>query len=293
MTDAAAQTAPRRAPLRRAWVLKMLIMIVVLLGFGSWGLYDAISVYPKRGERYASYREMQYLEAAVAAEREEFGVFSPRGVTVVDPAAERARLGEIETLRKLAADSSDPTSPRALRATMQVARKNWLEALATIRQLTPERTTFEDPRVRLEALKQMWAGQTSAPKGLSWYDIPSQWLIMVVCWAVALWMIVVFLRTLAQRFVFEPAAKALTIPGGQTIVPADFAERIDRRKWDKFIAFVRIRPEHAGLGGRELRFDTYRHAELEEWLLTMETEQFGSEEDGSDADAQAEAGSAS
>jgi hypothetical protein len=271
----------RTAPLGTRWVRKMAIIIVVLLAFGSWGLYDAVSVYPARGERYARWAELQYLDAAQRANGEDFGIFE-RDTSVPNPGEEYERLNEPERKRTNLADSSNTTSTRHLRASMQMARLNWLEGLKRIGQLKPERTTFENPRERLDALRQE-VGATASPKPLAGYDIPSQWAIMGVCWGIALVMMVHFVRVASKKYRWDPTLKALTIPGGGTIVPDDLAE-VDKRKWDKFIVFLRIKEGRQPLGGQEVRVDLYQHAELEGWVLAMEEEAFGPQEGGRDAE---------
>jgi len=80
-----------RAPLNTKWVVKMIVVIVALLLFAALGYYDATIKYPARGERYASYAQWQYLDAARNANSEDFGVFE-RESSVSDPVAELERL---------------------------------------------------------------------------------------------------------------------------------------------------------------------------------------------------------
>lgn len=272
MTD----DATRTAPLSKRWLRKMIIFLVVLIGFGAWGLYDAVSVYPKRGERHATWMRMSYLEAAKAANTEDFGVFE-RQSSVSDPVAELARLNAAEQRQRNAADAADTGSSRRLRAIMQNTRREWLEGLNRIGQLTPERTTIDNPRAELTRLQAELA-TASKPKPLSAFDIPSQWLIMIVCWAVAAWMLVHALRVASRKYRWNPATKALTIPGGHTITPDDL-EEVDKRKWDKFIVFLKVKDAHPTLGGREVRCDTYQRDLLEDWILEMEREAFGPQEE--------------
>lgn len=266
----------RTAPLSKRWLRKMIIFLVVLIGFGAWGLYDAVSVYPKRGERHATWMRMSYLEAAKVANTEDFGVFE-RQSSVPDPVAELARLNSPEQRQRNAADAADASSSRRLRASMQNIRREWLESLTRIGQLTPERTTIDNPQAELTRLQTELA-TASKPKPLSAFDIPSQWLIMIVCWAVAGYMLIHALRVAARKYRWNPGTKALTLPGGETITLDDL-EEVDKRKWDKFIVFLKIKGSHTGLGGREVRCDTYQRDELEGWILEMEREAFGTQED--------------
>jgi hypothetical protein len=272
MTDDAIRTAP----LSKRWLRKMIIFVIVLIAFGTWGLYDAVSVYPKRGERHAAWMQMSYLEASRAANDEDFGVFE-RQSSVTDPVAELARLNSPEQRQRNAADAADSASSRNLRAVMQNSRRAWLEGLDRIGRLTPERTIIDNPQAELTRLRAELA-TAKKPKPLSAFDIPSQWLIMIVCWAVAAWMLIHAVRVAARKYRWNSATRALTIPGGHTITPDDL-EEIDKRKWDKFIVFLKIKPNHPALGGKEVRCDTYQRDELEGWILEMEREAFGPQED--------------
>lgn len=60
----------------------------------------------------------------------------------------------------------------------------------------------------------------------------------------------------------------LGVPGGASVVPAD-VEVFDRRKWDKFLVFLKIKPEHPQLGGKEVKLDLYQYEPLEAWYLEM------------------------
>ncbi len=277
------ETAPTKSTLNRPWVLKMLIFIVVVLGFGSWGYYDAAVAYPARGEKFAEWAEWQYLQAGAGADREEFGWFLSNA-SVTDPVADLEYLrGEEEHARNREA-ATNPDSRSYRRANALLARQVWLEGLRLVGQLKPERTTIDNPRQRLEDLTTQWSSATQ-PKPLSGFDIPMQWGIMVVCYAVGVYLIVLFLRVAVKKYTWNPGEQRLTLPGGASIVPADL-EEVDKRKWDKFIVFLKVREGHETLGGQEIRIDTYRHANVEGWILEMERTQFPSEEEAEpDADA--------
>ncbi len=267
----------RTAPLGKRWLRKMVIFLVILLGFGAWGFYDAVVAYPARGERFAAWARMSYLEAARSANQEDFGVFE-RDSSVDNPREELARLADPEQRQRNLADAANPSSPRTKRATMLNARLVWLEGLSRIGRLDPEHTRIENPRAELERL-QSQLGTAARPKPLSAFDIPSQWLIMGVCWLLAALIVVRIVTVAGRKYRWDPGAMALTLPGGQTVTPDDLDE-VDKRKWDKFIVFLRIKPGHPGLGGREVRCDTYQHDELEGWILEMERKAFGPEQDG-------------
>lgn len=274
----------RTAPLGKRWVRKMAIFIVVLIAFGGWGLYDAVWVYPARGERYATWAKMAYLEAARNANQEDFGIFE-RDASVPNPREELERLRSAEQRQRNAADAANTQSNRRLRAIMLNARLAWLEGLTRIGRLEAERTTIENPRTELERL-QTELSTAGRPKPLSRWDIPSQWAIMGVCWSLALFMLVRALGVASRKYRWDESTMTLTLPGGQTLTPDDL-EEVDKRKWDKFIVFLKVKSSHPALGGQEVRCDTYQHDELEDWILAMERKAFGTQETG-EADAAAE-----
>lgn len=267
----------RTAPLGKRWVRKMAIFIVILLAFGGWGFYDAVWVYPARGERFATWAKLAYLEAAEAADREDFGIFI-REASVPNPAEEIARLSQAEQRQRNGADASNTQSPRRLRAIMLNTRLTWLEGLSRIGQVTPERTTIENPRAELARLKSELS-TASQPKPLAYWDIPMQWMIMAVCWAFALFLIIRAIGVASRKYRWQPETMTLTLPGkrGGAITPDDL-EEVDKRKWDKFIVFLKIKASHPTLGGQEIRCDTYQYDELEEWILAMERKAFGPQE---------------
>ena len=256
----------QKAPLNKMWLLKIGVITLVLLGFGAWGLLDAVSIYPARGAKYATFREMQYLDALQAADaQEEIGIFLSRA-SVEDPESEMASLTDPETLERLQQNSADPNSTQNRRATARLARLEWLKALQTIGAMVPEQTTIADPTARLAELKQQWAAE-DPPKALAFYDIPSQWAICIAAWSIAAVLLVLILRTMLKTYTWDAAAMRLTIPGGGAFGPDDLAV-FDKRKWDKFIVFIRLNEGHT-LGTDEIKFDTYRHAKLEDWLVEM------------------------
>lgn len=272
----------RTAPLGKRWVRKMAIFIVVLLAFGGWGLYDAVWVYPARGERFATWARLAYLQAAEAADREDFGIFI-RDSSVPNPTEELTRLSGDEQRQRNGADAANTQSPRRLRAIMLNARLTWLQALSRIGRLTPERTTIENPRAELARLNTELS-TAAQPKPLARWDIPSQWAIMAVCWSLALFLIVRAVGVATRKYRWQPETMTLTLPGGAAITPEDL-EEVDKRKWDKFIVFLKIKGGHPSLGGQEVRCDTYQHDELEDWILAMERKAFGPQVDDEAADA--------
>lgn len=255
----------QRAPLMRKWVLKMVAFIAVLFGFGCWALYDALWLYPERQRDYASFKEYDYLVLA----RDAGGAQLDR-VGITDPRA------ELERLRKLERESGALTG-------LDAARAAWLEGLAVINHLDGPRYTdiprqgVTDARARLAELEARWmtasGEKRKSPKPLTRWDIPSQWAILVVCWGIMAYMLGLLAKTAGQKFSWDPAQQRLTLPDGASLVPADIDD-FDKRKWDKFLIFLKIRPGHEKLGGKELKLDLYRHDRLEGWVLEMEKTRF-------------------
>lgn len=237
----------------RKWLTKMVVIILVLIAFGGWGLYDAVWKYPEKGERYAQFAEMEYLRQAYAP-----GAFGARFV-IEDPAGEYTRL---ETAR------SDGTLSSG---TLDARMYDWLRALRTIGRLRPEHTRIDNPRERLTELEAQFQTKTAEP--LSFYDIPSQWAIMLVCWGIAAYMLLLIARVATTKYHWDPAKLELTLPGGATLVPQD-VEKFDQRKWDKFLIFLKIREGHPKYSGQELRLDLLRHDKLEGWILEMGRSRF-------------------
>ncbi|MBK7403406.1 MAG: hypothetical protein IPJ41_01915 [Phycisphaerales bacterium] len=79
MTQTEQIQAHDRTSLARPWVIRMVVIIVVLVGFGGWGLYDATMKYPDRGRRHAEALELEYLKAAQRSGRLfEAPIFDPK-----------------------------------------------------------------------------------------------------------------------------------------------------------------------------------------------------------------------
>ncbi len=234
--------------LNRSWVIRMGIITIVFLGFGAWGWYDAMIAYPQRGLKVAEFMEKEYL-----AKADEQGRLV--NTSVPEPASTWAMLrgggatNELDQLRFM-----------------------WLDALSIVNRLSPEYTTIGDPAARLATLQTQWGSRTS-PKRLTRLDIPTQYLIMVSCTTVGLLILLVIFKVSRSKYTFDPSTATLTMPGNNTVRPADLAE-IDRRKWHKYIVFLNIKPDHAGLGGKSIKIDLLRHAKVEQWVLAMEAVAF-------------------
>lgn len=242
---------PLTTSLTRSWLIKTSVVTLVFLGLGVWGLYDALVSYPARGVESAEHFRYKYLKEAKADSGS--NDLTSEKVKVADPKADFEKLSDsnLANLR-----------PR------EQARYQWLEALAYVGKLRPEETAIPTPEMDLAALTAKWSGGTP-PKPLTKWDIPSQWAITAVGvfgGALGLWIIV---KTWSQVYKFDPARRVLTLPDGTTLSTED-VEDFDRRKWDKFIMFVRVKASHATLGGRELKLDLLRHTPLEDWVVDME-----------------------
>jgi hypothetical protein len=240
--------------LNRPWLLKISIFTFVLIGFGIYGFYDATVAYPNRGKRFSDYARYEFFRI-VGQERNYLPVAE---VNVEDPAAELRRLRAIKT-----------PGP------VEAAKLQWLESLTLVNQLSPQHTATGNPEQTFRELQERWTsseGARNAPKPLSWYDIPVQWLFVAVGFGGGAWLAFLWILVARQKYTWQPETKTLGLPGGQTITPTDL-EDVDKRKWDKFLVFLRFKPPHP-FAGKELKLDLYRHAPLEAWVLEMEREAF-------------------
>ncbi len=266
-----------RAPLNPRWTFKLGIIAFVVFAVGIWGYLDATVVYPNRGKKFADWAKWQYLDQAKKADREDFGVFL-RDSSVTNPREELERLSSDEQRTRNAQDANNPSSSRNLRASMQLAREQWLEALMVVGMLDAEHTTIDSPQRALDELSAKWASSTTNPKPLSAFDLLVQWMIMAVCLTIALIMVVHMLRVRGKRYAWDADSMQFTLPSGASITPDDL-EEVDKRKWDKFIVFLKIKGAHASLGGQEVSVDTYQHRFVEDWILAMEAKAFPSQQE--------------
>jgi hypothetical protein len=180
-------------------------------------------------------------------------------------------------------------------------RLEWLESLQIAHRLRPEFTTLSQPDTSIKSatgeqlagypeLNQRW-GNGNMPKKLEWYDIPAQWAFVIIGLGGGLWLLVLYAMVARKRYSWDETSKTLTLPGGTTLTPADL-EDVDKRKWDKYIVFLKVKPTHPTLDGRELKVDLYRYSPLEVWVLEMERTAFperAEKEAADEADAGAEA----
>src|ERR1043165_5241974 len=183
----------------RPWLFKMAAFLVVLIGFGLYGLYDAMVAYPNRGIEHASYLQYQYLDAARLEN------LSDVKTAVDDPVAELKRLRE---------KSADKT------AGAEGVRFAWLSALSVVNRLTPEFTRMPRPGEKsiddtYKALKARWTtsnGAKNAPKPLYAYDLKVQWLFTFLGLGGGVLMLLHIVRVLSRKYRWDPEAKVLQLP---------------------------------------------------------------------------------
>lgn len=229
--------------INRRWFIKTSVYLLAFVGFGLWGLWDGMFAYPKRGRAAASYLEWQYLVQASEA-----GRLLRAYSEISDPVAEYQRLSEEQGATDRDRDYME-------------ARFKWLQALHRVGDLDSA-IPDTDPVSRMTELKSEWETRTQ-PKPLSAFDIPSQWLIAVGGLGVGAWIVFVMFKASSKRYAWKPDERRLTLPGGRSITPDDITE-VDKRKWDKFFVFLRLRD------GEEIKLDLLRYVPLEEWVLEME-----------------------
>ncbi len=242
--------------INRSWMLKMVAIGIIFAGFGAWGYVDASVVYPGKGVASAEYLKYLYLdEVKRDAQARQSSIFAM--VSLSDP------VDELNRLRK--------TAPELLRPIDQ-ARREWLDSLDIINKLDAAHTEIPSPEsehTRLHARFTTSTGTPNIPKPLSWWDIPVQWLICGLGLFVGAWMLVLIIVVSRSRYSWDAETRTLTLPDGSTLTVAD-CEDFDRRKWDKFLMFIKIRQGHVRHGGKELRFDLLRYVPLEDWVVEME-----------------------
>lgn len=236
--------------LNKRWVWKMVAFLVAMLVLGVWGTYDAVILYPQRGLDSAEYLQMKYLDEA-----DKTGGVTLAGVRTPSTALKRFK-------------ETPPSQP------IEVAQSRWLEALALVRNLdkiesqlaagaTPDPdTSMPDASNKLAELKKKWAAKNQ-PAALSAFDIPVQYLFMVIGLGLSVYIVLFLLKCKGTKFRYHPATMRLTLPSGKSFVPAEI-EEVDRRLWHKFFVELKV----GGLG--PVKLDLLRYTPLEEWFLEME-----------------------
>jgi len=246
---ATAAPGPTRTSLARPWLVRMIIITVVLWAFGAWAVWDATVVYPRRGRLHAERLQLDYLKAAQSSgQLFSAGVLDPKGTLAELRGRDITQISEVDR-----------------------AKREWLEALAVpgLGMLDAEHTAMRDPQAELGRLDEYFA-KNNAPAGLSAYDIPMQWLIVVVCWGLGLYMLALFAMVRSRRYSWDATTRTLTLPGGEQIAPNDLnpEEPADLSKWHKFIIWLLPRSGHDRLTA-PIKLDLFRYAPLEDWVRDL------------------------
>ncbi|MDP1662680.1 MAG: hypothetical protein Q8L55_12270 [Phycisphaerales bacterium] len=244
--------------INRAWLVKMVIFTVVLLGFGLWGLYDAMLAYPSRGNEYADYAKWRYLDAAKTA-----GKLSSTA-EMGEPVARRAEL-----------------EAKAPRTDLEQAELDWLTALARVGKLDPSETKVDGPNAVLDQMSVKWKSQQPPPP-LQAYDLPLQWSFVVIGFGLGAVVILNILRSSSKKYTWEAATTTLTLPDGRRVTPEMLAD-VDKRKWHKYFCTLVFND-----GAPSAEMDLLKYQGLEEWVLTLERVRFPDRA----AEAEAEAAAA-
>lgn len=261
------EAQPQTTHVRPMWLGKVLIGLLVCVGFAIWSAYDAFSLYPAKQRTYIDHTELQYLDA-----------FSSPGAPPLT-----AGNASISDPAQTYSDLSSKQRDRQPLSTLEQARLEWLDAISILHsldQLTAENqqapalntsstdlkrtlTLYNKPRSRLDELTRALQGR-GKPTGLAAYDIPLQYVFLVVSTGLSLWLLYLLARVVPRKYRFDYETLTLTTPDADTITPDRIVD-VDRRKWDKFLLFIRLEGEQ-----QERRFDLYRYVPLEDWLLAME-----------------------
>jgi hypothetical protein len=267
----------QRTQVNRKWLAKMVVFLVVLVGFGSWGLADALVIYPKRGLDDAAYKQWKYLETAERAGR--LGTAS-----IGDPAQHHEDLSDRrDDLRKgvkaaldleAIASQNSAQGQQAARELRQhqgdlvdYAALEWLDSLRLVGRLKAEETTLSDPAAKLKELGTKWKSK-DPPKALAVYDIPLQWVFTVLGYGGGLYLLGLLAKVKATSYAWDASTQTLHLPGGATITPADIKE-FDKRKWDKFFVTLHLKDQRPSL-----KLDLLRWVPLEDWIIAMEATAF-------------------
>lgn len=275
--------------LGRNWLTKTILFTVLLLGFGCWGLIDALWVYPKRGELDAARRLKDHLAAAESA-----GMLTPAQLRVADPKAALARLraDEAEIAARL-----KQGGPESRTAQFEQTRLEWLKSLERMWALRAEprlvdkdkgpppvkyyydiaegqgyavgaagERTVVPPEALLKRLVTA-ASTSNAVTPLSGFDLYVQWLFVAIGFGGGAWMLLTVARAASRKYRWEPTAQRLTLHDGREVTPADLRE-IDKRLWHKFFCVMNLKD------GGSYKLDLLRYQPLEEWVLEMERTAF-------------------
>jgi hypothetical protein len=250
---------PLTTTLNRNWVLKMVAFLVVLAGFGTWGLADGLWIYPARGEKDASYKLFRYLETA-----RDSGRLTQADVAVENPRAAFAELeGRERDLNAAAQGKSGPGGISSRVANFELARLHWLRSLKRVWRIdsAPDRLE-KDLQAQLASLTATWK-TTTPPKPLDAFDLLFQWVFVALGYGSAAWLVITLIRARARTFTWDPDQHRLTLPSGAAITPDAIAE-FDKRKWHKLFITLNLKD------GSSHTLDLLRYVPLEAWVLELE-----------------------
>ncbi len=238
-----------RTTLAKPWLSRMIILLVVLIGFGTWALYDAVIKYPAKGREVAQGFELEYLKQAKSSGR----LFD---ASVPDP---RGRLAELRQKDLLELSGFDRK------------QKEWLESLAIpgLGMLDADHTVFRDAQQRLDDLSEKFKTRPNMAK-LSTYDILMQWIILVICWGLALVIFLWMLLVASKKYRWDEQALVLILPNGTEIKPGDLDpdDPANLTKWHKFIIFLNP-ASGSSLGRKPIKLDLFRYEPLEAWVIKL------------------------
>ncbi len=245
-------STPQQTKVSRKWLVRTFGFAIFVCIFGFWGLFDATIAYPKRGANVAEKLELEFLRVA-----EQNRMLN--SASIADPVGELAKLRE-------------KSKQQQMTSALEAARLQWLTALDAIGRVKPEHTTIADPAGRKKQLEEVWAKKTPSEPLAAW-DLPLQWGITAVGFGATLWLLLLIVRVKGKTYTWNAATQTLGLPGGATLTPGD-VEDFDKRRWDKFLIFLKIKASHPQLGGQELKLDLLRYESLETWVLEMEKTAF-------------------
>lgn len=243
------------------WLFKMGLFLVALLGLGLWAAADAFWLYPARGRHHADFACRAYLECLSKEGR------LLAAAAIPDPAAELKNLDAANAMESQSCDAFKHvwlTSLSRIRSLDAVTRENQAAIAAAGGPLgLSTETMFADPSATLTDLSKR-LGTSNAPKPLNAFDIPLQYLFLILGFGGTLWLALFLLRCKGVSFSYDPAEKRLFLPSGKSFVPADISV-FDKRDWHKYFVHVTL-----ASGPPEMKLDLLRYVPLEDWLLEME-----------------------
>lgn len=247
--------------LNQKWMFKMLLFFVFLAGLGVWAAVDAFWIYPAQGRHHSEYALGQYLECLSKSGQ------LLAGASVEDPASAFAALEMANAMETRTCDAFKHAWLLSLSRIESLSALTQRNTAATAKAGAAAGvntdTVFSDPQATLDGLK-LKLGTQNAPKPLAAYDIPLQYVFLVLGFGGAAWLAFFLKRCKGVFYSYGPAEHRLFLPGGKSFVPADIAE-VDKRDWHKYFVYLTLND-----GSKEMKFDLLRYTPLEDWILEME-----------------------